>query len=171
MAKVEKLVPLILAWEGGFSNHPNDTGGATNKGVTIGTFTQYRKQKGMPSPSVTELKNISDDEWMDILKTLYWDRWKADKINNQSIANLLVDWYWMSGSYGIKYPQEVLGVKADGLVGNITLSAINESDQKVLFDKLWERRKKHFDDIVKRNPSQQVFLNGWMNRLKSYKFS
>ena len=171
MAKVEKLVPKILKWEGGFVNHPNDKGGATNKGITIGTYTYYRKVKGLPAPTVEELKNITTDEWMDILKTLYWDKWKADSINNQSIANLLVDWHWGSGVYGIKYPQQVLGVAADGIVGVKTLSAINDyPDQEELFQKLWNRRKQHFEDIVKRDPSQKVFLKGWMNRLNDYKF-
>ncbi len=171
MAKIELLVPKILKWEGGFVNHPNDKGGATNKGITIATFTSYRKLKGLPQPSVDDLKNISNEEWMDILKTLYWDRWKADQINNQSIANFLVDWVWASGVYGIKYPQQVLGVVVDGIVGSRTLTAVNEyPDQKELFQKLWDRRKQHFENIVQRDPSQKVFLKGWMNRLNDYKF-
>lgn len=171
MAKIEKLVPKILKCEGGSVNHPNDKGGATNKGVTIGTYTFYRKFKGLPAPTVEDLNNITSDEWMDILKTLYWNKWRADEIRNQSIANLLVDWYWGSGVYGIKYPQRVLGVTADGIVGVKTLAAINDyPDQEELFQKLWDRRKKHFEDIVKRDPSQKVFLNGWMNRLNDYKF-
>ena len=35
MADVKILAPFIIKWEGGFVNHPNDPGGATNKGVTI----------------------------------------------------------------------------------------------------------------------------------------
>lgn len=31
-------MPFILRWEGGFSDHPADRGGATNKGVTLSTF-------------------------------------------------------------------------------------------------------------------------------------
>lgn len=171
MAKVEKLVLKILKWEGGSVNHPNDKGGATNKGVTIGTYTFYRKLKRLPAPTVEDLNNITSDEWMDILKTLYWDKWRADEINNQSIASLLVDWYWGSGVYGIKYPQRVLGVTADGIVGVKTLAAINDyPDKEELFQKLWNRRKKHFEDIVRRDPSQKVFFNGWMNRLNDFKF-
>lgn len=171
MAKIEQLAPKILKWEGGFVNHPNDKGGATNRGITIGTYTHYRKSKGLPAPSVDDLKNISNAEWMDILKTLYWDKWKADEINNQSIANLLVDWAWGSGAYGIKYPQQVLGVSADGVVGKITLAAINSyPDQEELFQKLWDRRKQHFESIVQRDATQGVFLKGWLNRLNDFKY-
>lgn len=171
MAKIEILVPKILKWEGGFVDHPNDGGGATNKGVTIGTFTYYRKRKGLPTPSVNDLKVISDEEWISILKTLYWDKWKGDEIDNQSIANILVDWSWVSGGYGIIYPQQVLGVKSDGVVGNKTLTAVNTyANQKELFKKLWNRRKLHFENIAKNDPSQKVFLGGWLNRLDEFKF-
>lgn len=171
MAKIEFLVPIILKWEGGYVNHPNDKGGPTNKGVTIGTYSYYRKLKGLQTPSVTELKNISDAEWLDILKTLYWDKWQGDNINNQSIANLLVDWYWGSGKYGIIFPQRILGVADDGIVGKITLSAINSyQSQEELFFLLRNRRKKHFKDIIKQDPSQKIFLNGWLNRLNSFTY-
>lgn len=171
MAKIELLVPKLLKWEGGFANHKNDRGKETYKGVTIGTYRYYRILKGLPQPSVNDLQNISDKEWMDILRTLYWNKWKADHINNQSIANFLVDWVWASGVYGIKYPQEVLGVTIDGVVGQKTLDAVNKyPDQKELFQKLWDRRKQHFESIVQRDPSQKVFFNGWMNRINDYKF-
>lgn len=42
MAQVEKLTPFILKWEGGFVNDPDDLGGATNMGVTFGTYQTYR---------------------------------------------------------------------------------------------------------------------------------
>lgn len=56
MANSSKLVPFILQWEGGFVNDPDDLGGATNKGITIGTFTEYRKRKGQKTPTVDDLK-------------------------------------------------------------------------------------------------------------------
>ena len=31
-------------------------------------------------------------------------------------------------------------------------------------------RKQFYNNIVKKNPSQKVFLNGWMNRLKVFEF-
>lgn len=49
MAQVEKLTPFILKWEGGFVNDPDDLGGATNMGVTFGTYQTYRKAKGLPA--------------------------------------------------------------------------------------------------------------------------
>ena len=167
MAKYEKLIPTVLKWEGGFANNPNDPGGATNSGVTLSTFRSvYGKDK-----TVQDLKNMTSEQWKYIFKTRFWDRWKADDIDNQAIANLLVDWLWASGVYGIKYPQEVLGVKTDGFVGLKTLAAINYyPNKKELFDKLWNRRKKHFEDIVRNRPQSKVFLKGWLRRLSDFKW-
>lgn len=125
MADVKKLAPFILKWEGGFVNDPDDLGGATNMGVTMATYKVYCKRKGRPEPAIDDLKHLSNDEWIDILKSLYWDKWKADQIKSQSVANILVDWVWASGNYGIKIPQELLGVTADGIVGKNTLAAVN----------------------------------------------
>ena len=60
MASIDKLIPFILKWEGGFVNDPTDRGGATNKGVTIATYEAYCRQKGLPRPTVEQLKNIPD---------------------------------------------------------------------------------------------------------------
>lgn len=168
MANHLLLIPKVLKWEGGFVNHPNDKGGATNKGVTLSTFRKYFGK----TKTVNDLKNITNEQWQYIFKKGFWDRWKADLIKNQSIAELLVDWLYNSGTWGIKYPQQVLGVVPDGVVGPKTIAAINNySSQAELFYKLWNRRKKHYEDIVKRNPSQKVFLKGWMNRLNSFKYN
>lgn len=172
MADFKKLIPIILKWEGGWANDPNDKGGPTMKGVTLATYTAYCKKKGKGIPTQAQLKNISKEEWEDIFKTLYWDRWQADKIANQSIANLLVDWVWTSGVYGIKHPQGVLGVVTDGQVGPKTLQAINTyPDQRVLFNKLWARRKQYFENIANANASQKKFLRGWLNRLNDFKYA
>ena len=85
MAKAELLKPFILRWEGGFVDDPLDRGGATNKGITIGTFRSFYGQ----GATVEQLKNITDEQWLHIFKSGYWDKWKADNIANQSIANTL----------------------------------------------------------------------------------
>ena len=167
MADYKKLIPIIKQWEGGYVNHPLDKGGCTNSGVTISTYRSYYGK----NQTCDNLKKMTDYQWEVIFKNSYWNRWLADKINSQAIANLVVDWVWGSGVWGIKYPQQVLGVVADGIVGKKTLAAINDyPNQKELFLKLWNRRKAHFEAIVKRNPSQKVFLKGWMNRLNSFKW-
>ena len=170
MAKIEKLIPFILKWEGGFVDDPADLGGATNKGVTIGAFEGFCKKNGRPKPTVLDLKNISDADWKEIIKTLYWDRWKADGIKSQGVANILVDWVWASGVHGIKRPQRILGVSSDGLVGSKTITAVNAMDAEKLFKMIKEDRVKFVDEICKARPANERFRKGWLNRINSIKY-
>lgn len=168
MAKAELLKPFILHWEGGFVDDPLDRGGATNKGITIGTFRNFYGKDA----TVEQLKNITDEQWLHIFKSGYWDKWKADDIENQSIADIVVDWAWASGTAtSIKQVQKILGVAVDGIVGNDTLTAINTADQSSLFVKIHSRRIEFVENIVKRDPSQTRFLKGWKNRINSLTFS
>lgn len=165
MAKSEILKPFILSWEGGFANIPGDRGGATNKGVTIAT---YRSVFGKER-TVEDLKTITDIEWLHIFNTLFWNKWKADQIESQAIANLLVDWVWASGKYGIRIPQSILGVSIDGIVGPKTLAAVNSyPNQKELFAKLWHAREDFFKRIA--TGAQKKFLKGWLNRLNGIRY-
>jgi len=172
MANFEKIVPHILHWEGGFINHVNDKGGATNKGITLATWkiSGYDKD-GDGDIDVDDLKIITVDDFKAILKKLYWNRWQADKIVSQSIANILVDWCYNSGSWGVKIPQRLLGLQTDGVVGPITIKAVNSQNPEHLFERLWAERYKFYENIVKNDPSQMVFFNGWVNRLKSISFN
>lgn len=168
MAKAELLKPFILRWEGGFADDPLDRGGATNKGITIGTFRNFYGKDA----TVEQLKNITDEQWLHIFKSGYWDKWKADNIENQSIANIVVDWAWGSGAAtSIKQVQKILGVAVDGIVGDDTLTAINIAGQRSLFVKIHNRRIEFVENIVKRDPSQARFLKGWKNRINSLTFS
>ena len=167
MANAHKLVPFILKWEGGFVDDPLDRGGATNKGITLKTF-QYHFGK---NKTVNDLKNITDEQWFEIFKEDFWDRWKADEIKNQSIANILVDWVWASGKYGITNAQRILKVPVDGVVGSKTIEAINNyPNQRMLFGKILTERLAYVNKIVKANPSQKKFLNGWKNRIVAFKY-
>ena len=163
MADYRKLKPFILRWEGGYINDQADLGKQTNKGVTLST---YRSVFGK-NKTVSDLKKITDEQWEFIFKKFYWDKWKADNINDQNVANILVDWLWCSGSYGIKIPQRVLGVSADGLVGSKTIAAINARDGRELFDTIKQERKDFIDRICQTRPQNRKFKNGWLNRINS----
>ena len=163
MANHKILEPFILRWEGGFVNDKDDLGGATNMGVTLAT---YRSVFGSKK-TAKDLKRMTMVQWGIIFKKLYWDKWKADNIKDQNVANILVDWLWCSGSYGIKIPQRVLGVSADGIVGSKTIAAINAIDGRELFDTIKQERKDFIDRICQTRPKNRKFKNGWLNRINS----
>lgn len=165
MADANVLKPFILSWEGGFCDVYGDRGGATNKGITLTTF---RGVFGLQK-TIEDLKKITDEQWTKVFVKYYWNKWKADSIKSQSIANLLVDWFWHSGIYGIKLPQKILGVTIDGVVGPKTIAAINNyGNDEELFNKLWNERKEFLERLAK--GPQKKFLKGWLNRLNGIKY-
>jgi lysozyme family protein len=173
MANVEKLLPIILQWEGGYQNHKEDTGNyldgeliGTNKGITPAA---YLRSYGV-RPTIEIMKGITENDVLYVLKRFYWDRWQADKIKNQSVANFLVDWVWGSGVHGIRIPQQVIGVANDGYVGDITIGTLNSWDQLHLFTELKKSRIDFIEKIVSAKKSNEKFRNGWINRINFFKF-
>lgn len=169
MANIDKLAPFILRWEGGFVNDPVDKGGATNMGVTIGTWRSVGYDKdGDGDIDVDDLHLLDKEDVIErVLRPHYWNRWRADEILNQSVANILVDWVWASGTHGIKRPQRILGVTPDGIVGPKTLAAVNSMDPMELHFRIKNDRIKFIDEICQRDPSQERFRKGWMNRINA----
>jgi len=165
MANHKILSPFILSHEGGFINHPKDPGGATMKGVTLATFRSvYGKKK-----TVRDLKKITTEQWNNIFKKYYWDKCKADLIDNQSVANMLVDFSWNSGvSTAVSVIQKIVGVAADGIMGRVTIGAINGyyKGSQFVFDTLKDNRKNYLKGLK----NWETFKNGWTTRVESIKY-
>lgn len=164
MANHKTLAPFVRYYEGGFVNDKDDPGGATMRGVTLATFRSiFGKNK-----TVSDLKNITDSQWNTIFKKYYWDKCKADQIDNQSVANMLVDWCWHSGAgNSIPYIQRIVGVKADGIIGNATITAINRySNQQSLFSQLKIQRK----TFLKGRKTWWKYGNGWTKRVNAINY-
>ena len=154
---------FALARKRGWSDDPDDPGGATMIDVTLSAYRSYRRQKGLPAPMKEDLRNIPYAEWVEILKTMYWDRWCATEIESQGIANLLVDWVWASGSATIRKVQVMIGVKADGIVGQKTISALNKADVEIMFMRIFTERETYY----RKCRGAWKYLGGWLRRLQA----
>lgn len=184
MAKIESIIPFLLFWESGVASpgatpeqlflkarakgialDPSDAGGATLAGITLGTLREYRRLKNRTPPSQTDLARLSYAEWLDILHSMFWSRWQADRIASQPIAHMLVDWVWTSGSYGITIPQRLLGAVPDGIVGEQTLAALSSQAPGTLFAALKKERIAYIDRICRLRPANARFRNGWLKRI------
>ena len=113
MTHIEALVRHILKWECGASaaqlakyadneqlfnavrkttRNPNDSGGWTNSGITLATWiARGYDNDGDGDRDLADLRAMTYPQWITIMRDGYWRRALADRINSQSVANMIVD--------------------------------------------------------------------------------
>ncbi|MER9628412.1 glycosyl hydrolase 108 family protein [Mesorhizobium sp. M0296] len=147
---------VSLAYEGGWSDHPKDPGGATMKGITLATFRRYK-----PGASKTQLRNISQTDVEFIYRDGFWTPIRGDALPF-GIDMGTFDFGVNSGpSRGVKALQSVLGVDADGRVGPDTLKALAVADKKKTIQKLCAKRLSFMQSLKIWN----TFKRGWSARV------
>lgn len=167
MTRFDECLKFVLAREGGYVNHKNDRGGSTNKGITQKTYDAHRDKLGIERQPV---RDITSDEVSDIYKSGYWNTAKCGVIK-EPIDLMTFD---ASVNHGpgraAKLLQSALGIDADGKIGPKTIEAVNEefsaNRMAELIDNMIAIRLDFYHSIVERDPSQEVFIKGWENRLK-----
>lgn len=163
MADFDKYAPKLSDIEGGWVDDPDDNGGATNRGVTLTTYRSFFGQH----KTKEDLKNMTDDEWRFIMKS-FWDSCRADEIDNQVIAEMLVDWRIHSGGIAIRKIQEAFSLKPDGIVGPLTLGALNGPDSKAILDRMKACRIRYYNRLIDSGRCHKKYRKGWINRVNSF---
>jgi lysozyme family protein len=177
MAAFEPAYQIVRQHEGGYANNPADAGGETYAGIArnywpnepIWTIVDYYKRVrgGLNTNEI-----IPDGGKVE---QFYRDRWaasRAGEINSQAVANIYFDFYILH-SQAVRAMQEVLNamgfpVAIDNKIGPQTLNAINAADSNKLHDAYKAKRIAIHNDRVQQNPSQLVFLKGWLQRAASF---
>jgi lysozyme family protein len=181
MASFEPAYKLERKHEGYYVNNPADKGGETYAGVARkihGTWTgfnvldRYKASIGRALKTNEQVPGM--EPYVEAFYKNLWDKQNFGSIVNQDVANIVYDWYINSGGSGIKGVQNVLKntfgkpVTVDGSFGPQTATAINAVDSAKLNNAIKERRIEFYKGLVAKDPTQQVFFAGWMNRINSF---
>lgn len=148
---------LLITHEGGFSNRPlsDDPGGATMYGVTEKVARSHGYQGAMQDFTLKMAKAIYQDD--------YWDACKCDNMPD-SIKYPLFDAAVNSGvNQAIKWLQSSVGVKSDGVIGQMTLHAVNMAAPQVVRQQMIGKRLRFMTDL-KNWPAN---ARGWSKRIAS----
>ncbi|MHB1955008.1 MAG: glycoside hydrolase family 108 protein [Sulfobacillus sp.] len=155
----QTALAFTLPWEGGYVDNPADPGGATDKGVIQQTYNAWRTEHQLPVQSVRLITLFEADA---IYKTDYWEAAHCHEFPLK-LSCAVFDWAVNHGVLGaVECLQDTANVSVDGIVGPVTI----EAAQKPELWKPYDQNRIHW--YVKRaqtDPSQTVFLDGWINRV------
>jgi lysozyme family protein len=166
MSRFDECLSFVLAKEGGYSNHPQDRGGATNRGLTQQTYDAWRINKGL---SRSPVSGISMQEVRAIYEQRYWLPVASDKLP-APLDLVVFDAAVQHGtSKAAKWLQRVVEANQDGFIGRVTVAKVAQEIDlrgvKALVYDFMAMREEFYDAIIERDPSQQVFAKGWDNRM------
>ncbi|MES3001323.1 MAG: glycosyl hydrolase 108 family protein [Pseudomonadota bacterium] len=164
MDVTEKVIDDILRREGGYVDDVLDRGGATNFGVTQKTLARWR---GHPV-SREDVRTMLRSEAEDIYRAEYV-RPLLFALDDPKLFAHLVDCAINHGVGGAtKLLQRALGITADGAFGARSMAVYRMANKFILGDKLIVERSLYYVRIVKEDPSQLRFLEGWMKRCMEF---
>lgn len=160
-------VAHVLKAEGGYSNHPLDTGGPTNYGITLATLTTWR---GVPC-TAADVEALTEGEARAVYHAMFWLAYRLDLLTDCTLATAVFDQVVNRGPrVAVRTLQSVLestiapGLEIDGLLGPKTASVANGAPARELTISFVHEAQRGYRDLCAARPSQAVFLEGWLAR-------
>ena len=157
----EAAVGLVLSFEGGYSNHTKDPGGATNYGISL------RFLRGIePDATEDDIRKMTLVRAKALYREHFWDSIRGDDLP-YSIALGVFDSAVNQGvGYASRTLQNVVAAKEDGRIGPQTVAAVLARTGGT-----WERHDLLVNFFAKRamgyalNKNIRTFGLGWFRRL------
>lgn len=161
MSRFSECLPLILAHEGGYVDDPQDNGGATNLGITIGTLGQWL---GHPATKA-QVKALTKESVAPIYERNYWRAAGCDRLP-AGVDYVVFDMAVLNGvNRTARWLQEVVGVTVDRVIGPKTIAAAQAVGAKPLIEKLTAKREAFYRGLA----DFPRFGRGWMRRCEEVK--
>ena len=149
----ETAFDLLITHEGGFSNHPDDPGGATMYGITE----VVARAEGYTGP----MRELTLDFAKQVYRKRYWDACRCDQMPDV-LRYPLFDAAVNSGpGQAIKWLQSAVGVKVDGAIGPVTQQAVNMAAPQPTRQKMIGNRLRFMTQLS----NWPSFSKGWARRI------
>ncbi len=148
----------VLAFEGGYVDHPDDPGGATNMGITRATLARFR---GRPV-SKAEVRALDEVTARDIYRRFYWDALRCDEMPAGVDLALFDAGVNQGTGRAARLLQTALKVSADGIIGPITLDAVRAAAPGALLKEFMALRMRAYGRL---SNLFRTFGLGWSRRL------
>lgn len=177
------IARAIVAREGGYVNDPDDPGGATKYGVTIGTMKRLRMDlTGDGVVTIADVKALTREDAEDIFLKHYFERPRIDDLP-KSIQASVFDMYVNSGRNAVKILQRLLNkmgfsVAVDGALGPQTIGAAKSADRQAgryFVNAYGIERRNYYYRLADRRPRSRKYATtrvggkgGWIRRAEEF---
>ncbi len=112
----DEIIQQVLKFEGGYTNHPNDHGGATNFGITAVEYGAFLKLGRDATPA--EVEAMSQANAIAIYQTKNLTAPNFISVADGNLRMILVDCGVLYGTgMAARWLPKAVGVTADGAVG------------------------------------------------------
>jgi len=161
-ANFDAWLEAVLEHEGGYVNHPDDPGGATNKGITIGTLKRLGIDvDGDGDSDLADLKALRRSDVARVYRLFYWDAVKGDQLPS-GVDVVVADFAVNSGpSRAAKHLQRALLLAEDGDIGPKTLATVAGYNPLRVIDAVSSGRMKFLRGLK----TFKTFGKGWTRRV------
>ena len=171
----DKAFELVIGAEGGYTKDPNDrgnwTGGEIGRGELLGT--KYGISASTYGTSLAKqgktIAGLTVDDAKAIYKRDWWDKMRCDDLPDKFRYPLFSAAINCGMRTAVKWLQQSIGAKDDGAVGADTIKCANTCNIQWSLNGFYERWMDRYNTIVKRDPTQAKYLNGWRNRVEEVK--
>jgi lysozyme family protein len=159
-ARFKAAYDIVMKYEGGYVNHPNDPGGETYKGISRVAHPDWEGWE-----YIDQKKSVPEQVVMDFYYRRFWVPLRCDEMPTP-VGEYLFDFAVNVGhKRAIMSVQKALKVVVDGILGPVTMGAIKKADPVMLMYKLLAERIDYYTTITLRNRRQfEVFYLGWIRR-------
>lgn len=188
MADYQKALALVLKHEGGYVNDPLDRGGETYRGVARRfhpDWSGWKRIDGLQGKSGFPDTLNSDTKLQQSLAAFYrknyWSPIQGDKLGDDALAQELFDTAVNMGvRRASRFLQEALNLlnrnqssyddlAVDGWLGDKSLTALQalikaDKGTRYLLKLLNALQAAHYIEIMRKDPTQERFARGWLNR-------
>lgn len=183
MQSVTAIAKQIVAREGGFVNDPDDPGGATKYGVTIGTMRRLGLDlTGDGKTTVEDVKRLTRSDAERIFVQHYFT---APGIGTlpEALQPSVFDMYVNAGSNAVKLLQRLLtdmgfACTDDGVIGPLTIRAAQlgyEAAPRHIADAYGVARRNYYYALADARPASRKYARrrdggkgGWITRAEEF---
>lgn len=162
LARFQVCLPRILKHEGGYVDDRFDPGGATNLGVTLATARAYKLDlDGDGDVDKADVKALTPATVASVYHRGYWLASSAD-IAPSGLDYAVFDCAVNQGvGRAVRWLQQVAKVTPDGMIGPVSVKAIQTVDTGRAIKEFCRLREAHYRSL----PTFGRFGKGWLNRL------